>query len=59
MPAEVETARNTMIGFKAESDLVARADAVARAEGLTRSAVARRALMRDLERHPVHQEDAA
>ncbi|RTM13899.1 MAG: ribbon-helix-helix protein, CopG family [Bradyrhizobiaceae bacterium] len=38
------------IGFKAPADLAERLDAAARAEGISRSAVARRAVMRDLER---------
>lgn len=36
------------IGFKASSDLVAKADAAAKAEGLSRADIARRALLRDL-----------
>ncbi len=49
-----------VVGFKAPADLVARADIAARAEGLSRSDIARRALMRDLERRGrVQSEDAA
>jgi hypothetical protein len=48
------------IGFKASPELIALAEAAARSEGLSRAAVARRALMRDLEaRTRLQTEDAA
>ena len=48
------------IHFKASRELIALAEAAARAEGMSRAAVARRALMRDLEQHGrVQSEDAA
>jgi hypothetical protein len=43
------------IGFKASPELIAQAEAAARAEGMSRAAVARRALMRDLERRRASQ----
>ncbi len=49
--------RHVVVGFKATADLVARADAAADREGITRSDIARRALIRDLERKA--QETAA
>lgn len=48
--------KDLQIGFKATRALAARADRAAAAEGLSRADVARRALIRDLERMGVPQE---
>ena len=46
---DLESHLVVVVGFKAPADLVARADVAAKKEGITRSDIARRALMRDLE----------
>ncbi len=55
-----ETNHRNIIGFKAPADLIARTEAAAKAEGVSMAAIARRALMRDLERRAgARTEDAA
>lgn len=49
----------SLINFKADPELIAKADAAAKAEGLSRSDIARRALMRDLAARTVTPQDKA
>ena len=48
-----EDERGLVIAFRAPADLIATVDAAAAAEGISRSAIARRALLRDLRRKEV------
>jgi predicted DNA binding CopG/RHH family protein len=50
MARTVDEAEVGVIAFRAPAELLERVDATAAAEGISRSDVARRALMRDLER---------
>lgn len=54
-----ETSHRNVIGFKAPADLIARTEAAAKAEGVSMAAIARRALMRDLERRTEVQTETA
>ena len=47
-----------ILAFRCEADLIALAEAAAKAEGISRSDVARRALMRDLQRRAKKDEAA-
>ena len=51
-------AHKPILAFRCEADLIALAEAAAKAEGISRSDVARRALMRDLQRRAKKDEAA-